>query len=58
MCYALRYHVFENYESGIPQGWLARDHDDWVVSGTHEIKDMSSRRYTDTVFSFSRDLIR
>lgn len=25
-----QYHVFENYESGVPQGWLARDHDDWV----------------------------
>ena len=27
-----QYHVFENYDSGVPQGWLARDHDDWVAS--------------------------
>lgn len=27
-----QYHVRENWESGIPQGWLARDHDDWVES--------------------------
>lgn len=27
-----QYHVHENWESGIPQGWLARDHDDWVES--------------------------
>lgn len=27
-----QYHVRENWESGIPQGWLARDHDDWVKS--------------------------
>ncbi|KAK3699119.1 hypothetical protein LTR37_016593 [Vermiconidia calcicola] len=27
-----QYHVKENYESDIPQGWLARDHDDWVAS--------------------------
>lgn len=27
-----QYHVYENWESGIPQGWLARDHDDWVES--------------------------
>ncbi|SMQ54035.1 unnamed protein product [Zymoseptoria tritici ST99CH_1A5] len=27
-----QYHVAENYESGVPQGWLARDHDDWIRS--------------------------
>ena len=26
------YHVRENWESSVPQGWLARDHDDWVRS--------------------------
>ncbi|KAL9088571.1 MAG: hypothetical protein Q9165_006091 [Trypethelium subeluteriae] len=26
------YHVHENYEDNHPQGWLARDHDDWVRS--------------------------
>lgn len=27
-----QYHVKENYEASVPQGWLARDHDDWVRS--------------------------
>lgn len=27
-----QYHVRENYEESHPQGWLARDHDDWVRS--------------------------
>jgi hypothetical protein len=27
-----QYHVKENYESDAPQGWLARDHDDWCTS--------------------------
>lgn len=26
------YHVHENYYQSVPQGWLARDHDDWVRS--------------------------
>ncbi|OCK83822.1 Metallo-hydrolase/oxidoreductase [Lepidopterella palustris CBS 459.81] len=26
------YHVSENYEDSVPQGWLAREHDDWVRS--------------------------
>ncbi|KAI9694608.1 MAG: hypothetical protein M1822_000224 [Bathelium mastoideum] len=26
------YHVHENYDDSHPQGWLARDHDDWVRS--------------------------
>ncbi|KAK5012879.1 hypothetical protein LTR16_004599 [Cryomyces antarcticus] len=26
------YHVYENFDSSHPQGWLARDHDDWVRS--------------------------
>ena len=26
------YHVHENYDDNHPQGWLARDHDDWVRS--------------------------
>jgi len=24
-----QYHVHQNYEDDVPQGWLARDHDDW-----------------------------
>ncbi len=27
-----QYHMRENFEDSIPQGWLARDHDDWVRS--------------------------
>ena len=27
-----QYHVRENWESDVPQGWLARDHEDWVKS--------------------------
>jgi len=27
-----QYHVKENFEDDVPQGWLARDHDDWVRS--------------------------
>ena len=27
-----QYHVKENWESDAPQGWLARDHDDWCTS--------------------------
>jgi glyoxylase-like metal-dependent hydrolase (beta-lactamase superfamily II) len=26
------YHVHENWEPSVPQGWLARDYDDWVRS--------------------------
>ena len=26
------FQVKENYEADVPQGWLARDHDDWVRS--------------------------
>lgn len=37
-----QYHVFENYEDGIPQGWLARDHDDWVKS--HQMIKMLQKR--------------
>lgn len=27
-----QYHVRENFEEDVPQGWLARDHDSWVAS--------------------------
>jgi hypothetical protein len=27
-----QYHVKENFDADMPQGWLARDHDDWVRS--------------------------
>jgi hypothetical protein len=25
-----QYHVHQNYEDDVPQGWLARNHDDWI----------------------------
>jgi len=37
-----QYHVKENYEDSHPQGWLARDHDDWVRS--HQMIQMLVRR--------------
>ncbi|EKG11657.1 Beta-lactamase-like protein [Macrophomina phaseolina MS6] len=37
-----QYHVRENYEASHPQGWLARDHDDWVRS--HQMVRMLQRR--------------
>lgn len=37
-----QYHVRENYEDSHPQGWLARDHDDWVRS--HQMIQMLARR--------------
>jgi hypothetical protein len=27
-----QFHVAENYESGHPHGWLARDHNAWIKS--------------------------
>ncbi len=36
------YHVKENYEDSQPQGWLARDHDDWVRS--HQMIKSLQRR--------------
>lgn len=36
------YHVRENWESAVPQGWLARDHDAWVRS--HQMIKLLVRR--------------
>ncbi|KIW06005.1 uncharacterized protein PV09_03186 [Verruconis gallopava] len=36
------YHVHENWEDNVPQGWLARDHDDWVRS--HQKMRMLQKR--------------
>jgi len=36
------YHVKENWEASQPQGWLARDHDDWVRS--HQMIRMLQKR--------------
>ncbi|KAH7350792.1 beta-lactamase-like protein [Rhexocercosporidium sp. MPI-PUGE-AT-0058] len=37
-----QYHVRENFEDSHPQGWLARDHDDWVKS--HQMIRMLAKR--------------
>ena len=37
-----QYHVKENWEEGVPQGWLARDHDDWCRS--HQMVKGLARR--------------
>ncbi|KAK4494711.1 hypothetical protein PRZ48_014067 [Zasmidium cellare] len=49
-----QYHVYENYESGIPQGWLARDHDDWVESD-QMIKSLQKRTNAKMVFGHCAD---
>lgn len=49
-----QYHVFENYENNTPQGWLARDHDDWVTS--HQmIKMLQKRTQANMVFGHCGD---
>jgi len=43
-----QYHVKENWESDAPQGWLARDHDDWCTS--HQmIKGLAKRTNANVV---------
>jgi hypothetical protein len=50
-----QYHVKENWESDAPQGWLARDHDDWCTS--HQmIKGLAKVRPTHRL-SFRRPSI-
>ncbi|EMF09517.1 Metallo-hydrolase/oxidoreductase [Sphaerulina musiva SO2202] len=49
-----QYHVHENWESGIPQGWLARDHDDWVESD-QMIKALQKRTNAKMVFGHCAD---
>ncbi|GIZ41653.1 hypothetical protein CKM354_000495200 [Cercospora kikuchii] len=44
-----QYHVHENYHSSVPQGWLARDHDDWVRSD-QMIKALQKRTNANMVF--------
>ncbi|KAK6438049.1 hypothetical protein LTR95_005759 [Oleoguttula sp. CCFEE 5521] len=44
-----QYHVEENFYASVPQGWLARDHDDWVRS--HQmIKGLQKRTNGTMVF--------
>lgn len=47
------YHVWENFDQSHPQGWLARDHDDWVRS--HEMIKLLARR-TDAKLAFGHCL--
>ncbi|EKG11432.1 Beta-lactamase-like protein [Macrophomina phaseolina MS6] len=42
------YHVKENYESSIPQGWLAREHDSWIQSN-QMIKRLAKRTKANVV---------
>jgi len=42
ICTTDMYHVHENWEDSVPQGWLARDHNDWVRS--HQMIKMLQKR--------------
>ncbi|KAF2204185.1 Metallo-hydrolase/oxidoreductase [Delitschia confertaspora ATCC 74209] len=51
------YHVRENYEDDMPQGWLARDHDGWVRS--HEkIKMLVKRTKAKIVFGHCKETVQ
>ena len=48
------YHVEENWKASVPQGWLARDHDDWVRS--HQmIRTIQKRTNAKMVLGHCRD---
>lgn len=50
-----QYHVKENYHNSAPQGWLARDHDDWVRS--HQmIKTLQKRTNAKVVFGHCKEV--
>ncbi|KAI4683324.1 uncharacterized protein J4E88_004499 [Alternaria novae-zelandiae] len=52
-----QYHVKENYADGVPQGWLARDHDAWVRS--HQmIKGLQKRTHAKVVLGHCWDTIK
>lgn len=52
-----QYHVKENFENDVPQGWLARDHDAWVRS--HQmIKGLKRRTGAKVVLGHCWDVIR
>jgi glyoxylase-like metal-dependent hydrolase (beta-lactamase superfamily II) len=49
------YHVRENYEDNQPQGWLARDHDEWVRS--HQmIKTLARRTSAKVVLGHDKEV--
>lgn len=52
-----QYHVKENFENDVPQGWLARDHDAWVRS--HQmIKGLRRRTGGKAVLGHCLDTVR
>ena len=50
-----QFHVRENYHDSQPQGWLARDHDDWVRS-SQLIKGIEKRTGARVVFGHCREV--
>ena len=51
------YHVYENFEDNVPQGWLARDHDDWVRSN-QKIHMLQKRTGAKMVFGHCWDTLK
>lgn len=51
------YHVWENYEQSVPQGWLARDHDGWVTSN-QMIHMLQKRTKAKMVFGHCLDTVK
>lgn len=52
-----QYHVRENYEDSHPQGWLARDHDDWVRSN-QAIHLLAKRTKAKVILGHDREVCR
>ncbi|KAF2253443.1 Metallo-hydrolase/oxidoreductase [Trematosphaeria pertusa] len=52
-----QYHVKENFEDDVPQGWLARDHDSWVRSH-QKIKGLMRRTGGKVVLGHCWDTVR
>lgn len=50
------YHVKENYESSIPQGWLMRDYDAWVRSN-QMIKALVKRTKANVILGHDMDYL-
>jgi glyoxylase-like metal-dependent hydrolase (beta-lactamase superfamily II) len=50
-----QYHIRENYYDSHPQGWLARDHDDWVRSN-QMIKMLARRTNAKVVFGHDKEV--
>ena len=52
-----QYHVKENYQDDVPQGWLARDHESWCRS--HQmIKSLAKRTKGKVVLGHCHDTIK